>query len=173
MRSREISASIIIQNLAQIKALFKDTWETIPGNCDSLLYLGGNETTTHEYISKMLGKETIDTQSHGQSRGRNGSASINTQQAGRELLTPDEVRLLDNADALLFLRGEHPVRDKKYDLLRHPNLAGTTDGAGKPYVHKQAEINLVEQYELDESIDEFTESEQKGENDHEIMETDE
>lgn len=166
MRSREISASILIQNLAQIKALFKDTWETIPGNCDSLLYLGGNETTTHEYISKMLGKETIDTQSHGQSKGRNGSASINTQQAGRELLTPDEVRLLDNADALLFIRGEHPVRDKKYDLLRHPNLAGTADGAGKPYVHKQAETDLLEQYELDE----FTESEEEGESNHEIDE---
>ena len=168
MRSREISASIIIQNLAQIKALFKDTWETIPGNCDSLLYLGGNETTTHEYISKMLGKETIDTQSHGQSKGRNGSASTNTQQAGRELMTPDEVRLLDNADALLFIRGEHPVRDRKYDLLRHPNLAGTVDGAGLPYVHKPVDTNLSEQYELYE----FMESEE-GENENESTETDE
>lgn len=163
MRSREISASIIIQNLAQIKALFKDTWETIPGNCDSLLYLGGNETTTHEYISKMLGKETIDTQSHGQSKGRNGSASTNTQQAGRELMTPDEVRLLDNADALLFIRGEHPVRDRKYDLLRHPNLAGTADGAGRPYVHKPEDTNPVEQYEL-------IESEEEGENEYENLE---
>lgn len=162
MRSREISASIIIQNLAQIKALFKDTWETIPGNCDSLLYLGGNETTTHEYISKMLGKETIDTQSHGQSKGRNGSASTNTQQAGRELMTPDEVRLLDNADALLFIRGEHPVRDRKYDLLRHPNLAGTVDGAGMPYVHKPEVANPVEQYELIES--------EEGENEYENLE---
>ena len=168
MRSREISASIIIQNLAQIKALFKDTWETIPGNCDSLLYLGGNETTTHEYISKMLGKETIDTQSHGQSKGRNGSASTNIQQAGRELMTPDEVRLLDNADALLFIRGEHPVRDRKYDLLRHPNLAGTVDGAGMPYVHKPVETNLSEQYELYE----FMESEE-GENENESAENDE
>lgn len=168
MRSREISASIIIQNLAQIKALFKDTWETITGNCDSLLYLGGNETTTHEYISKMLGKETIDTQSHGQSKGRNGSASTNTQRAGRELMTPDEVRLLDNADALLFIRGEHPVRDRKYDLLRHPNLAGTVDGAGSPYVHKPVDTNLSEQYELYE----FMESEE-GENENESTETDE
>ena len=168
MRSREISASIIIQNLAQIKALFKDTWETIPGNCASLLYLGGNETTTHEYISKMLGKETIDTQSHGQSKGRNGSASTNIQQAGRELMTPDEVRLLDNADALLFIRGEHPVRDRKYDLLRHPNLAGTVDGAGMPYVHKPVETNLSEQYELYE----FMESEE-GENENESAENDE
>lgn len=162
MRSREISASILIQNLAQIKALFKDTWETIPGNCDSLLYLGGNETTTHEYVSKMLGKETIDTQSHGQSKGRNGSASTNTQQAGRELLTPDEVRLLDNADALLFIRGEHPVRDKKYDLLRHPNRTGTADGAGTPYVHKPVETNPIEQYEFIES--------EEGENNHETNE---
>lgn len=148
MRSREISASIIIQNLAQIKALFKDTWETITGNCDSLLYLGGNETTTHEYISKMLGKETIDTQSHGQSKGRNGSASTNTQQAGRELMTPDEVRLLDNRDALLFLRGEHSVRDEKYDLMRHPNLSATADGKGAPYVHKPKGTNPLKQYEL-------------------------
>ena len=144
MRSREISASIIIQNLAQIKALFKDTWETITGNCDSLLYLGGNETTTHEYISKMLGKETIDTQSHGQSKGRNGSYSTNTQRAGRELMTADEVRLLDNANALLFLRGAHPVCDKKYDLLRHPNITGTVDGAGQPYVHKPSEQKLLQ-----------------------------
>ena len=168
MRSRNIFCSYIAQNMAQIKALFKDTWETITGNCDSLLYLGGNETTTHEYISKMLGKETIDTQSHGQSKGRNGSASTNIQRAGRELMTPDEVRLLDNADALLFIRGEHPVRDRKYDLLRHPNLAGTVDGAGTPYVHKPEDTNLSEQYELYE----FMESEE-GENENESTETDE
>ena len=157
MRSREISASIIIQNLAQIKALFKDTWETITGNCDSLLYLGGNETATHEYISKMLGKETIDTQSHGQSKGRNGNYSTNTQHAGRELMTADEVRLLDNADALLFLRGTHPVRDEKYDLLKHPNIQLTTDGQGTPYVHKP-----LGNYELLEA-----EFEEEGDNNHE------
>lgn len=135
MRSREISVSIILQNLAQLKALFKDSWESIVGNCDEFLYLGGNEQSTHKYVSELLGKETIDTNTYGQSRGRNGSYSINYQQSGRELLTPDEVRLLDNRDALLFIRGERPVRDTKYDLLIHPNVKLTVDGNGRPYQH--------------------------------------
>ena len=135
MRSREISVSIIIQNLAQLKALFEKQWESIVGNCDEFLYLGGNEQSTHEYVSKLLGKETIDTNTYGQSRGRNGSYSTNWQLAGRELMTPDEVRMLDNRYALLFIRGERPVRDEKYDILRHPNVALTVDGKGKPYKH--------------------------------------
>jgi type IV secretion system protein VirD4 len=135
MRSREISVSIIIQNLAQLKALFEKQWESIVGNCDEFLYLGGNEQSTHEYVSKLLGKETIDTNTYGQSRGRNGSYSTNRQLAGRELMTPDEVRMLDNRYALLFIRGERPVRDEKYDILRHPNVALTVDGKGKPYKH--------------------------------------
>ena len=102
MRSREISVSIIIQNLAQLKALFEKQWESIVGNCDEFLYLGGNEQSTHEYVSKLLGKETIDTNTYGQSKGRNGSYSTNWQLAGRELMTPDEVRMLDNRYALLF-----------------------------------------------------------------------
>jgi len=109
MRSREISVSIILQNLAQLKALYKDSWESIVGNCDVFLYLGGNEQSTHKYVSELLGKETIDTNTYGQSKGRSGSYSINYQQSGRELLTPDEVRLLDNRYALLFIRGEYPV----------------------------------------------------------------
>ena len=135
MRSREISVSIIIQNLAQLKALFEKQWESIVGNCDEFLYLGGNEQSTHEYVSKLLGKETIDTNTYGQSRGRNGSYSINWQLSGRELLTPDEVRMLDNRYALLFIRGERPVQDDKYDILRHPNVALTTDGKAKPFLH--------------------------------------
>ena len=111
MRSREISVSIIIQNLAQLKALFEKQWESIVGNCDEFLYLGGNEQSTHEYVSKLLGKETIDTNTYGQSKGRNGSYSTNWQLAGRELMTPDEVRMLDNRYALLFIRGERPVED--------------------------------------------------------------
>ncbi len=166
MRSRGVSVSIILQNLAQLKALFKDNWESLVGNCDSFLYLGGNEQSTHEYVSKLLGKETIDMNTYGQSKGRNGNYSTNWQITGRELMTPDEVRLLDNADALLFIRGEHPVRDRKYDLLRHPNLAGTADGAGSPYVHKPVDMNPVEQYEL-------IESEEEGENEHEVTENDE
>ena len=133
MRSREISVSIIIQNIAQLKKLFEKEWESILGNCDTFLYLGGNEQSTHEYVSKLLGKETIDTNTYGQSKGRSGTYSTNWQISGRELLMPDEVRLLDNRDALLFIRGERPVKDQKYDLLKHPNIAYTTDGGADPY----------------------------------------
>lgn len=135
MRSREISVSIIIQNLAQLKALFEKQWESIVGNCDEFLYLGGNEQSTHEYVSKLLGKETIDTNTYGQSKGRSGSYSTNWQLAGRELLTPDEVRMLDNRYALLFIRGERPIQDLKFDILGHKNVALTTDGKEKPYEH--------------------------------------
>ena len=135
MRSREISVSIIIQNLAQLKALFEKQWESIVGNCDHFLYLGGNEQSTHEYVSKLLGKETIDTNTYGQSRGRNGSYSTNWQISGRELLDASEVRMLDNRYALLFIRGERPVQDFKYDILKHPNIKLTADGGAEPYRH--------------------------------------
>lgn len=117
MRSRSISASVIIQNMAQIKELYKDSWGTIPGNCDTILYLGGNESSTHKYVSEMLGKATIDTKTHGQTKGKSGSYSTNFQMSGRELLTPDEVRKLDNRYAPLFIRGASPVMDEKYDLI--------------------------------------------------------
>ena len=135
MRSREISVSIIIQNMAQLKALFKDSWESLVGNCDTFVYLGGNEQSTHEYVSKLMGKGTIDTTTHGLNKGKNGSYSDNYQQTGRELLTPDEVRMLDNRYALLFIRGERPIVDEKFDLTRHPNIKYTPDGGGKPYNH--------------------------------------
>lgn len=135
MRSREISVSIILQNLAQLKALFEKQWESIVGNCDEFLYLGGNEQSTHEYVSKLLGKETIDTNTYGQSKGRNGSYSTNYQATGRELKTSDEMRMLDNQYALLFIRGERPVMDLKYDLTKHPNFKLTPEGGGKPYIH--------------------------------------
>lgn len=137
MRSREISVSIIIQNLAQLKALFEKQWESIVGNCDEFLYLGGNEQSTHKYVSELLGKETIDMNTYGQSKGRNGSYSTNWQLSGRELMTPDEVRMLDNRYALLFIRGERPIMDLKYDIMKHPNLALTTDGGAPAYVHGQ------------------------------------
>lgn len=137
MRSRRISVSIIIQNMAQLKALFKDSYESIVGNCDTFLYLGGNEQSTHEYISKMLGKETIDTRTRGVTKGQHGSSSTNYQNAGRELLTLDEVRLLDNANALIFIRGERPVMDKKFDILSHPNIKYTEDGGALPYRHSK------------------------------------
>ena len=167
MRSREISVSIIIQNLAQLKALFEKQWESIVGNCDEFLYLGGNEQSTHEYVSKLLGKETIDTNTYGQSRGHNGSYSTNWQLAGRELLTPDEVRMLDNKYALLFIRGERPVQDLKYDILRHPNVALTTDGKAKPYRHGEDTRSIASiifdpdllaqavDYEVDASADNY------------------
>ena len=137
MRSRLIFVSIILQNLAQIKALYKDTWESIMGNCDSKLYLGGNEQSTHEYISKELGKATIDTNTYGKSEGRSGSFTTNSQRTGRELLTSDEVRLLDNNYAVLFLKGERPVRDRKFNLLKHPRIKQTMDGGREPYIHGQ------------------------------------
>ena len=135
MRSRSISASVIIQNMAQIKELYKDSWETIPGNCDTILYLGGNESSTHKYVSEMLGKATIDTKTHGQTKGKSGSYSTNFQMSGRELLTPDEVRKLDNRYALLFIRGASPVMDEKYDLMHHPAISHSCLGGAAPYIH--------------------------------------
>lgn len=135
MRSRRISSIIIIQNLAQIKALFKDTWETITGNCDTLVYLGGNEKSTHQYISEMLGKSTIDKRSTGETRGVHGSASRNYDVLGRELMTPDEVRNMSNKKCLIFIKGFNPIFDDKYIPFRHKNFSQTEDGGGKAYVH--------------------------------------
>ena len=141
MRSREMSATIIIQNLAQLKGLYKEHgWETITGNCDTLLYLGGNEQSTHKYISELLGKETIDTRSHGESKGKTGSWSTQMNRSGRELMTPDEVRMLDNRNALLFIRGFPAVMDEKYDLSLHPNIHRTSNGGAPPYVHKEKQF---------------------------------
>ena len=135
MRSRNIMSTIILQNISQLKALFKDDWEGIIGNADSFIYLGGNEQSTHKYISELLGKETIDTRTSSQSKGRNGSFSQNFQQTGRELMTPDEVRRLDNKNAIVLIRGEKPVIDEKYDILKHPNIQRTEDGGAPPYLH--------------------------------------
>lgn len=142
MRSRQIFVSIIIQNLAQIKTLYKDAWESIVGNCDELYYLGGNEQSTHKFISEYLGKETLDTNTYGKSSGKSGSYSTNYQQVGRELLTADEVRLLDNDYALLFIRGERPIFDKKYDILKHPNVEYTKDGSAEAYQHGLIRHNI-------------------------------
>lgn len=144
MRSRRISVSIIIQNMAQLKGLFKDSWESVVGNCDTFLYLGGNEQSTHEYISKMLGKETIGTQTRGITKGRNGSSNTNYQNAGRELLTLDEVRLLDNSNTIIFIRGEKPIMDKKFDILSHTNIKLTEDGGATPYTHSKDDKYLIE-----------------------------
>lgn len=140
MRSRGVSVSIILQNLAQLKALFDKQWESIIGNCDEFLYLGGNEQSTHKYVSELLGKETIDTNTYGKSSGRSGNYSTNYQISGRELLTPDEVRMLDNQYAILFIRGERPIMDFKYDILKHPNVSLTTDGNAKAYKHGEVTL---------------------------------
>ena len=147
MRSREVSVSIILQNLAQLKALFEKQWESIVGNCDEFLYLGGNEQSTHKYVSELMGKETIDMNTYGKSTGHSGNYSTNYQLNGRELMTPDEVRLLDNKYAILFIRGERPVMDFKYDVLKHPNVILSADGKAKPYIHGEityaiASVNL-------------------------------
>lgn len=157
MRSRAISCSIIIQNMAQMKALFKDSWESLVGNCDEFLYLGGNEKEGHKYISELLGKETLDTNTYGQTKGRNGGYSTNYQQTGRELFTPDEIRLLDNRKAILFVRGERPMLDDKYNLKKHPNVKWTEDGGAPPYDYAKAprshddlniDIERLDDYEL-------------------------
>ena len=135
MRSREISSIIIIQNFAQLKALFKDTWETIPGNCDTFIYLGGNEQSTHKYVSELLGKGTIDKKSSGETKGRQGSSSRNYDVLGRELFTPDEVRKLDNKKCIIFIRGFDPIMDSKFIPFGHPAFDQTADGKGEPYVH--------------------------------------
>lgn len=135
MRSRGISVSIILQNLSQLKALFEKQWESITGNCDEFLYLGGNEKETHKYISELLGKENLDTNTFGKSTGRSGNYSTNYQMTGRELLAPDEVRMLDNRYAILFIRGERPIMDRKYNLLKHPNVVDSADGKGGEYHH--------------------------------------
>ena len=135
MRSRQVSVSIIVQNIAQIKALFEKQWESILGNCDEFLYLGGNEQSTHKYVSELMGKENLDLNTYGKSRGRNGNYSTNYQQTGRYLMTPDEVRMLDNKYAILFIRGERPIKDLKYDILKHPNIGLTTDGHAPSYEH--------------------------------------
>ena len=139
-RSYNIGLNIIVQNIQNIKALYEKEWEGIIGNCDTLLFLGGgNEPTSLEFMSKLLGKETLDTRTRGQTKGRNGSSSTNYQQAGRELMMIDEIRMMDTDDAILLIRGEKPVLDKKYDITRHPNFKKSAAGGVKPYVHKPQE----------------------------------
>jgi len=158
MRSREISVSIIIQNMAQLKALFEKQWESIVGNCDEFLYLGGNEQSTHEYVSKLLGKETIDSNTYGKSEGKTGSYTTNYQIGGRELMTPDEVRMLDNQYALLFIRGERPICDLKYDITKHPNYKNTATGGGEIYTygkdrHSTYSIEVITDKKIVDSVE--------------------
>ena len=136
-RSYNIGLNIIVQNVQQIKALYEKEHESIIGNCDTLLFLGGgNEPASLEFIVKLLGRETLATRTRGLTKGRNGSSTTNYQQTGRDLMTIDEVRKLDTNKAILFIRGEDPVIDRKYNLKRHPNIKLTSDGKAKPYIHK-------------------------------------
>ena len=170
MRSREISSVIIIQNMAQIKALFKDTWETIPGNCDTLIYLGGNEQSTHKYVSELLGKSTIDKRSSGETLGRQGSSSRNYDVLGRELMTQDEARKFDNRKCLIFIRGFDPIVDDKYIPFRHPAFDQTADGKGTPYVHQPVgtEEHTGKTFELlsPEAVSYYEQKQEEDENVH-------
>ena len=165
MRSREISCIIIIQNLAQIKALFKDTWETIPGNCDTLIYLGGNEQSTHKYVSESLGKGTIDKRSSGETKGKNGSSSHNFDVLGRELLTPDETRKLNNDQCIVLIRGCDPIIDRKYNTFKHPLFKESEDGGAPPYIHDISMAHVSENVKLlnEESLKFYEKKKQNGE----------
>ena len=146
MRSREISNVIVVQNIAQIKELFKDGWETIPGNADTLVYLGGNEQSSHKYISELLGKSTIDKRSSGETLGKRGSSSRNYDILGRELMTPNEVRKLDNKKCIVLIRGCDPVIDFKFNTFKHPMFKRSGDGGGKWYVHnprKKSGLDII------------------------------
>ena len=171
MRSRGVFVSIILQNLAQLKALFEKQWESIVGNCDELLYLGGNEQSTHKYISELLGKATIDLDTHGKSSGRNGNYSTNYQIGGRELLTPDEVRMLDNNYSILFIRGERPIKDKKYNILGHPNIRFTADGKEKPYFHGESN-NAIATINIDLNVNKYKFNKLKDKDNYEIISSD-
>ena len=153
-RGREISINIIIQNMAQIKAMFRDSWENLTGNCDTYIYLGGNESTSHEYISKSLGKETVDVKTRGVTHGKNGSSSNNFQSVGRELLTPDEVRMIDNNYEVVIIRGERAVMDKKFVLQKHRNIKFTEDGGAEPYEKREtadySDVDLHQDFDVDE-----------------------
>ena len=172
MRSREVSVSIILQNLAQLKALFEKQWESIVGNCDEFLYLGGNEQSTHKYVSELLGKETIDTNTYGKSSGRSGNYSTNYQNSGRELLTPDEVRMLDNKYALLFVRGERPVQDLKFNLFEHKNVDLSGLGKAKPYLHGGTE-NAIASFQIDYDDYDIAKEVEEIDSDYEILSEDE
>ena len=140
-RKHWISISIILQNVAQLKAIYQKQWESIIGNCDSLIYLGGNEQSTHEYLSKALGKETIRTKTYQMSKGGRGSSSTNFNQMGHDLMSPDQVRRLHSSKSIVMIRGERPVTDDKYELKKHPNIKMTADGGGAIYIHERTTKN--------------------------------
>lgn len=166
-RSRGCHLHTVVQGISQIKAKYKDSWHNIIGNADSILYLGGSEQESHKLASEMLGKESVDIKTHSQSKGRNGSYSTNFQRVGRELLTPDEVRLLDNDYAIYFLRGERAVMDRKYDVTKHPNAKYSAIAGGPVFDHTKVPLarhdivldrERIDDYELSSGFDAALES---------------
>jgi type IV secretion system protein VirD4 len=127
IRSREISACLVLQAQSQLKAIYKDNADTIIGNCDSYIFLGGKEPTTLKELSAALGKETVDTYNTGESRGRAVSHSLNYQKLGKELMTQDELAVMDGGKCILQLRGVRPFLSNKYDITKHPNYPLTSD----------------------------------------------
>ena len=158
MRSMEISANVIIQNLSQLKKMYKDSWENVLGNCDSLLFLGGQEPTTLEHVSKTLGKETIDTRSHNRTRGRNGSTSENDGILGRELMTVDELKVMKDNECILFVRGIYPFFCDKFVIEKHPNYKLLED-SNKDNAYLISDIKTVQYGSCDEQETEDLHSE--------------
>lgn len=158
MRSMEISANVIIQNLSQLKKMYKDSWENVLGNCDSLLFLGGQEPTTLEHVSKTLGKETIDTRSHNRTRGKNGSTSENDGILGRELMTVDELKVMKDNECILFVRGIYPFFCDKFVIEKHPNYKLLED-SNKDNAYLISDIKTVQYGSCDEQETEDLHSE--------------
>ena len=154
IRSREISACLILQTKSQLKAIYKDNADTITGNMDSQLFLGGTEPTTLKDLNQMLGKETIDMYNTGESRGNNPSYSMNYQKAGHELMSIDELAVMDGNKCILQLRGVRPFLSYKYDLTKHPNYKETADYDKKnlfdveKYVNRKLQLKADEEYEV-------------------------
>ena len=153
IRSREISASIILQAQSQLKSIYKDNADTITGNCDTLLFLGGKEKTTLKEMEELLGKETIDTYNTGESRGREISHSLNYQKLGKSLMSIDELAVMDGGKCILQLRGVRPFLSDKYDITSHPNYKYLSDSNKRnafdieKYLSRQLKLRLEEEYE--------------------------
>lgn len=154
IRSREISACIVLQAQSQLKAIYKDNADTIVGNCDTLLFLGGKEKTTLKEMEELLGKETIDTFNTGESRGRETSHSLNYQKLGKSLMSVDEIAVMDGGKCILQVRGVRPFLSDKYDITSHPNYKYLSDSDPKnafhieKYLSRQLRLRLEEESQV-------------------------
>lgn len=156
IRSREISACLVLQAQSQLKALYKDSADTIIGNMDSLVFLGGKERTTLKEMAETLGKETVDTYNTGESRGREVSHSLNYQKLGRELMSIDELAVMDNSKCILQLRGVRPFLSDKYDITRHPNYRYLSDADPKNAFNIEKFLSHQLKVKPDEPYDTYT-----------------